>query len=204
MKQGGWQLKHEKITKHHTEFAHYTVHIFKVISNLLFCQPRVGVTSCFVYKVMGLTFHERINTPLIYKIEIAQVVARRITEPQRTFSRFESHWLLFFIYLFFLIFLEGGQVWFYYSVHVLFFSFYLFSSYYFFIIIPLTCIRYIYKNFCNNTSYCKFGNTREYERQKTNLRRQNLWLGQVNNRVISPFRNNFTFMKFCMWEVSRK
>ena len=37
-----------------------------------------------------------INTPLIYKIVIAQVVARRITEPQRTFSRFESHWLLFF------------------------------------------------------------------------------------------------------------
>ena len=54
------------------------------------------MTSCFVYKVMGLTFHDRINTQLIYKIEIAQVVARRITKPQRTFSRFESHWLLFF------------------------------------------------------------------------------------------------------------
>ena len=54
------------------------------------------MTSCFVYKVMGLTFHDRINTRLIYKIEIAQVVARRITKPQRTFSRFESHWLLFF------------------------------------------------------------------------------------------------------------
>ena len=25
---------------------------------VLFCQPRVEVTSCFVYKVMGLTFHE--------------------------------------------------------------------------------------------------------------------------------------------------
>ena len=49
------------------------------------------MTSCFVYKVMGLTFHDRINESLIYKIEIAQVVARRITEPQRTFSRFESH-----------------------------------------------------------------------------------------------------------------
>ena len=58
------------------------------------------MTSCFVYKVMGLTFHDRINTQLIYKIEIAQVVARRITKPQRTFSRFESHWLLFFIHFF--------------------------------------------------------------------------------------------------------
>ena len=58
------------------------------------------MTSCFVYKATGLTFHDRINTPLIYKIEIAQVVARRITGPQRTFSRFESHWLLFlFIFL---------------------------------------------------------------------------------------------------------
>ena len=56
---------------------------------------------------MGLTFHDRINTQLIYKIEIAQVIARRITKPQRTFSRFESHWLLFFIH-FFHIFLEGG------------------------------------------------------------------------------------------------
>ena len=73
-------------------------------SNLLFCQPRVEVTSCFVYKVMGLTFHDRINTQLSYKIEIAQVVARRITEPQRTFSRFESHWL----FIFFLNFLKGG------------------------------------------------------------------------------------------------
>ena len=65
------------------------------------------MTSRFVYKVMGLTFHDRINTQLNYKIEIAQVVARRITQPQRIFFRFESHWLLFFIH-FFYIFLEGG------------------------------------------------------------------------------------------------
>ena len=32
--------------------------------DVLFCQPRVEVTSCFVYKVMGLTFHDRINTQL--------------------------------------------------------------------------------------------------------------------------------------------
>ena len=71
------------------------------------------MTSCFVYKVMGLTFHDRINTQLIYRIEIAQVVARRITKPQRAFFRFESHWLLFFIhfffiYLFFIFFWGGG------------------------------------------------------------------------------------------------
>ena len=90
---------------------------------LLFCQPRVEVTSCFVYKVMGPTFHDRINTQLIYKIEIAQVVARRITKPQKTFSRFESHWLLFFYSFFFYFLLEGGggEVSFYYSVHVFFF-----------------------------------------------------------------------------------
>ena len=66
------------------------------------------MTSCFVYKVMGLTFHDRINTQLIYEIEIAQVVARRVTKPQTTFFRFESHWLLFFIHFFFFFFLEGG------------------------------------------------------------------------------------------------
>ena len=55
------------------------------IEIVLFCQPRVEVTSCFVYKVMGLTFHDRINTQLIYRFESAQVVARRITKPQRIF-----------------------------------------------------------------------------------------------------------------------
>ena len=67
------------------------------------------MTSRFVYKVMGLTFHDMINTQLIYKYEIAQVVARRITKPQRTFFRFESHWLLFlFIFFYFLFFLVVG------------------------------------------------------------------------------------------------
>ena len=54
----------------------------------------------FFYKVMGLTFHDRINTQLIYRIAVAQVVTSRITKPQRTFFRFESHWLLFFIHFF--------------------------------------------------------------------------------------------------------
>ena len=125
---------------------------------LLFCQPRVEVTSFFVYKAMGLTFDDRINIPFIYKIEIAQVVARRITKPQRTFSRFESHWLLFFIHFSFFTFFGGGGgegA----GLILLFCScfFFLFYLFFFLFFIPLTCIRSIYKNFCNNTSYCKFG-----------------------------------------------
>ena len=133
---------------------------------VLFCQPRVGVTSCFVYKVMGLTFHDRINTQLIYKIEIAQVVARRITKPQKTFFLGSnltgcSCLFIFFIYLFIFFWRGGGLI-------LLFCSCLISFLFIFFIIIlffiPLTCIRYIYKNFCNNTSYCKFGNTLECER----------------------------------------
>ena len=78
------------------------------------------MTSCFVYKVMGLTFHDRINAQLIYRFELAQVVARRIAKPQIIFFWFESHWLLFLIFLF----SGGGLI--YYSLHVLFFSFHLF------------------------------------------------------------------------------
>ena len=146
-------------------FVHLTMGVNSYMNrHLLFCQPRVEVTSCFVYKVMGLTLDDRINTQLIYKIEIAQVVARRITKPQRTFSRFESHWLLFF-YSFFLIFFGGGGGG---GLILLFCSFLIFSFLFifmfFFFFIPLTCIRYIYKNFCNNTSYSSIGNTREYER----------------------------------------
>ena len=74
---------------------------------LLFCQPRVEVTSCFVYKVMVLTCHDMINTQMIYRVAVAQVVTRRITKPQRISFRFESHWLLFFIH-FFLSFFFGG------------------------------------------------------------------------------------------------
>ena len=64
------------------------------------------MTSCFVYKVMGLAFHDRINTQLIYRFELAQVVARRITKPQR-FLGSESHWLLFFLFSF-ILFSGGG------------------------------------------------------------------------------------------------
>ena len=71
------------------------------------------MTSCFVYKVMGLTFHDRINTQLIYQFELAQVVARRITKPQGIFlgsnltgcSFFIQFFFIFhvFFYLFFLL-----------------------------------------------------------------------------------------------------
>ena len=101
---------------------------------LLFCQPRVEVTSCFVYKVMGLTFYDRINTQLIYRFELAQVVTRRITKPQRFFFRFESHWLLIFIHFFFIfIFGGGGGGLILLFSSCLFFSFYLFLLLFFFI-----------------------------------------------------------------------
>ena len=64
------------------------------------------MTSCFVYKVMGLTFHDRINTQLIYRIAVAQVVTRRITKPQRTFKVRISVAAIF--YSFFLFFWGGG------------------------------------------------------------------------------------------------
>ena len=74
---------------------------------VLFCQLRVEVTSCFVYKVMGLTFHDRINTQLIYKIEIAQVVARRITNRKEHFLGSNLTGCSF-LFIFFNFFFGGG------------------------------------------------------------------------------------------------
>ena len=65
------------------------------------------MTSCCVYKVMGLTFHDRINTQLIYKIEIAQVVARRITNQKEHFLGSNLTGCSFFIH--FLKKIEGGR-----------------------------------------------------------------------------------------------
>ena len=98
------------------------------------------MTSCFVYKVMGLTFHDRINTQLIYRFELAQVVARRITKPQRIFlgSNLTGCSFLFS----FLIFQGGGLILLFSSCLILFFLF----LYFFFIFLSLeTCIRHIYK-----------------------------------------------------------
>ena len=68
------------------------------------------MTSCFVYKVMGLTFHDRINTQLVYRFELAQVVARRITKPQRIFlgSNLTGCSFFYSVFLFFFYFLGVG------------------------------------------------------------------------------------------------
>ena len=96
------------------------------------------MTSCFVYKVMALTFYDRINTQLIYIFQLAQVVARRITKPQRNclgsnltgcsflFSFFfwggggggGSDFIILFMFFFFLFILS-----------LLFFSFHPFNMY---------------------------------------------------------------------------
>ena len=78
---------------------------------------------------MGLTFHDRINTQLIYRFELAKVVARRITKPQRFFlgSR-----LLFFIQFFLFFGGGGGGLIFSFSPCLIFF--FLFILYYFFFI----------------------------------------------------------------------
>ena len=96
------------------------------------------MTSCFVYKVMGLTFHDRINTQLINKIEIAQVVARRITKPQRTFFRFESHWLLFFIHFFFG---GGGGGWVGGGLFMSYFFLFIYFLFFFFIFYPFSMYK---------------------------------------------------------------
>ena len=92
------------------------------------------MTSCFVDKVIGLTRHHRINTQLIYRIAVAQVVTRRITKPQRTFFRFESHWLIFF-YSFFFFFFGGGKGGGWRSDFIILFMSYLFFFLFLFIII---------------------------------------------------------------------
>ena len=66
------------------------------------------MTSCFVYKVMGLTFYDRINTQLIYIFELAQVVARRITRPQRNILGSNLTGCSFFQFFFYLFFGGGG------------------------------------------------------------------------------------------------
>ena len=66
------------------------------------------MTSCFVYKVMGLTFHDRINTQLIYRIAVAQVVTRRITKLQEHFLGSNLTGCSFFILLFYFFWGGGG------------------------------------------------------------------------------------------------
>ena len=106
---------------------------------LLFCQPRVEVTSCCVYKFMALTFYDRINTQLINIFELAQVVARRITEPQRNCLGSNLTGCSFlFSFLFFFYFSGGGGsdfiilfMFFFLFIYfvIIFFSFHPFNMY---------------------------------------------------------------------------
>ena len=88
------------------------------------------MTSCFVYKVMGLTYHDRINTQLIYRIAVAQVVTRRITKPQRTFLG--SNLTGCYFYSFFLGGGGGGG-----GLILLFSSCLIYFSFYFFLLLLL-------------------------------------------------------------------
>ena len=112
------------------------------------------MTSRFVYKVMGLTFYDRINTQFIYIFELAQVVARRITKPQRNCLGSNLTGCSFFQFFF------GGGGGGGADFIILFMFFFLliyFVIIFFLVFIPLTCIRHIYKNKCNNINYCQYG-----------------------------------------------
>ena len=127
---------------------HYKIHN-KFLYQLLFCQPIVEVTSCFVYKVMGLTFYERINTHLIYRFELGQVVVKRIIKLQRKFlgSNLTGYCFLF---IFFLIIFRGGGggggLILLFSSCLMFLFVFLFMILLLFLLffIPLTCIRHLY------------------------------------------------------------
>ena len=75
---------------------------------VLFAQPRVEVTSCCVYKVMRLTFHDRINTQLIYRFELAQEVARRLLNNKDNFLGSNLTGCSFSFSFFIFIFIFGG------------------------------------------------------------------------------------------------
>ena len=90
-------------------------------------QPKVEVTSCFVYKVMGLTFHI---------IDLSIRVSGGLLN-HKVFFRFESHWLLFFYSVFFFFFFwGGGGLILLISSCLIFFFLFIFL----FVFIPLICI----------------------------------------------------------------
>ena len=85
------------------------------------------MTSCFVYKVMGLTFHNRNNTQLIYRFGLAQVVARMITKPQRIFLGSHLTGCSFLIQIFIFIFGGGGMI-LLYSSRLIFYYYFAYIS----------------------------------------------------------------------------
>ena len=104
-----------------------------------------------------LPFYDRINTQLINIFELAQVVARRITKPQRNCLGSNLTGCSF-LFSFFLFFGGGGEGSDFIILFMFFFSFYLFCHYFFLVFIPLLCIRHIYKYIYKNINYCQYVN----------------------------------------------
>ena len=102
------------------------------------------MTSCFVYKVMALTFYDRINTLLINIFELAQVVARRITKPQRNCLGSNLTGCSFLFSFFRGVGGGGGSD---FIILFMFFFLFLYFVIIFLVFIPLTCIRHIYKTY---------------------------------------------------------
>ena len=101
-------------------------------SIILPAKSRSDVMFC-LHKVMGLTFHDRIKTQLIYRIEIAQVLARRIIKPQKIFLGSNLTGCSFFYSFIFFFFWGGGGgggLILLFSSCLIFFSFYLFFCYF--------------------------------------------------------------------------
>ena len=85
-----------------------------------------------------------INTQLINRFELAQVVARRITNPQGIFfgSNLTGYSISIQFFFFTFIFMGGS------AIIILFMSYFfifIYLLFYFSFFIPLACIRHIYK-----------------------------------------------------------
>ena len=116
--------------------------VFKALPGKLYINRRSPIILpaksrsdvCFVYKVMGLTFHDRINTQLIYRFDyLAQVVASRITKPQQFLLGSNLTGSSFFIQFSF-NFLGWGGLILLFSLCLIFFLFlFLFISFFYFL-----------------------------------------------------------------------
>ena len=98
------------------------------------------MTSCFVYKVMALIFYDRINTQLINIFELAQVVARRITNPPRNCLGSNLTGCSF-LFIFFYFSGGGGGGGSDFIILFMFFSFLFISSLFFFSFHPFNMYK---------------------------------------------------------------
>ena len=117
-----------------------------ISNNILPAKSKSDVMFCL--QSYGTYLYDRINTQLIYRIAVAQVVTRRITKPQRTFlgSNLTGYSFLFIFFKFGGGRGEGEGGWRSdFIILSMSFFYYLYFYYYFLFFIPLTCIRYIYK-----------------------------------------------------------